>query len=222
MMLAAPPAERLKDGVRLVLAGPPNSGKSSLFNVLTGRDAAIVSPVAGTTRDRIEAPVVLDGLPLLLIDTAGLRRETHDEIEAIGIARATEALAAADLVLWLGPDDGAPPDALRIAPKSDLGRSGEGLPVSVVTGAGVPELRKALDDRVRALLPRPGSLVLNARHRHLIGAAHAEIAAAVGDQDALIAAERLRVARRYLDTLTGKAGVEDMLDALFGALCIGK
>ena len=85
-LLAAPPAERLRDGVRVVLGGPPNAGKSSLFNALIGRDAAIVTEVAGTTRDRIEAPVVLDGVPILFIDTAGLRHGVDDAVEAAPLA----------------------------------------------------------------------------------------------------------------------------------------
>ena len=120
----APPAERLRDGVRVVLAGPPNSGKSSLFNYLVGREAAIVTPIAGTTRDRIEAPIALDGLPLLLIDTAGLRDETADEVEAIGIARSGAAMAEADILLWLGPAEAAPLNAMVIAARADATASG--------------------------------------------------------------------------------------------------
>ncbi|NWN33399.1 GTP-binding protein, partial [Klebsiella michiganensis] len=97
-----PPVERLRDGIRVVLAGPPNAGKSSLLNVLAGRDAAIVSPISGTTRDRIEAPIVRGGIAWLLIDTAGLAASPGDEIEAIGIARAQAAQAEADILLWLG------------------------------------------------------------------------------------------------------------------------
>lgn len=221
-MLASPPVERLRDGIRVVLAGPPNSGKSSLFNSLINRDAAIVSDIAGTTRDRIEAPVAIAGVPLLLIDTAGLREQAGDAIEAIGIARAGEALAAADIILWLGEAEGAPEGALIVAAKADLGERREGLSVSVVTGEGIGALRHAIIARGRALLPRPGALALNARHRDILGLVLAELSAAEASEDPLIIAEHLRQARGRLDAITGKSGVEDMLDALFGAFCIGK
>jgi tRNA modification GTPase len=221
-MLAAPPAERLRDGVRIVLAGPPNAGKSSLFNYLAGRHAAIVTDIAGTTRDRIEAPVVLDGVPLLLIDTAGLRAEADDQIEAMGIALTGEALGEADVVLWMGQVSDAPDQAIQIAPKSDLGLVGSGLPVSTVSGEGLGALRSEILERARALLPKPGALALNTRHRAILADVLKELAAACKAQDLLITAEHLRTARIRLDALTGKAGVEDMLDALFGAFCIGK
>jgi tRNA modification GTPase len=221
-LLASPPAERLKDGVRIVLAGPPNSGKSSLFNDIIGRHAAIVTDIAGTTRDRIEAPVVLDGIPLLLIDTAGLRDDSADVVEAIGMERTGEALAEADIVLWMGEADATPEGAVLIAPKSDLGGSATGLPVSTVTGVGLPELRAEITSRAKALLPNPGSLALNARHRAILAEVRAELGSAREAGDLLVSAEHLRAARNRLDALTGKAGVEDMLDALFGAFCIGK
>ena len=219
---ASPPAERLRDGVRVVLAGPPNEGKSSLFNALIGRHAAIVTDIPGTTRDRIEAPVVLDGVPLLFIDTAGLRDESADAVEAIGIARTGEALAAADIILWLGEAGAAPADAVLIAAKADLGRARPGLAVSAMTGDGMEALRSTLLDRARSLLPRPGALALNARHRAIIAEVLEELGHARAAQDMLIRAEHLRLARSRLDALTGRAGVEDMLDALFGAFCIGK
>ena len=221
-LLSAPPAERLRDGVRVVLAGPPNSGKSSLFNVIVGRHAAIVTDVAGTTRDRIEAPVMLDGVPLLLIDTAGLRGGVADAVEAIGIERTGEALAEADIILWLGAEGDRPTGSILIASKSDSAPPGPGLPVSATTGAGISALRAALLDQARALLPRPGALALNARHCAVLHQVLAEIEVAALACDPLITAEHLRTARRALDAMTGRAGVEDMLDALFGAFCIGK
>lgn len=220
--LAMPAAERLRDGVRIVLAGPPNSGKSSLFNALIERDAAIVTSVAGTTRDRIDAPIALGGVPLLLIDTAGLRDDATDAVEAIGIARSQAALAEADLVLWLGDARTVPERALLIAAKADLGPVAEGLAVSVITGEGMVALREAIVMRAKAMLPPPDSIALNARHRGLIGEAQSAIGAGVAEGDLLIAAELFRTARQALDRITGRAGVEDMLDALFGQFCVGK
>ena len=221
-LLAAPPAERLRDGVRVVLAGPPNSGKSSLFNMLVGREAAIVTEIAGTTRDRIEAPVTLGGVPLLLTDTAGLRDEAEDQVERIGIARTGEALAEADMILWLGEAILAPKGAILIASKCDLGKSAPGFAVSVYTGEGLPGLRQLILERAQALLPKPGALALNARHRAILHDVATELRDAAQARDPLITAEHLRYARARLDALTGRAGVEDMLDALFGAFCIGK
>ena len=219
----APPAERLRDGVRVVLAGPPNSGKSSLFNYLVGREAAIVTPIAGTTRDRIEAPIALNGVPLLLIDTAGLRDETVDEVEAIGIARSGAAMAEADILLWLGPAEAAPAGAVLIAARADLEPAGRpGLAVSVKTGLGLEDLRADLVMRAKALLPRPGALALNARHRAILAEVEAHLDEAIRTDDLLIRAECLRLARSQMHALTGRSGVESLLDALFGAFCIGK
>jgi len=217
-----PPAERLRDGVRVVLAGPPNSGKSSLFNYLIGREAAIVTPIAGTTRDRIEAPVAMEDIPLLLIDTAGLREDATDAVEIIGIERSGEAMAGADIVLWLGPAAEAPAGALVLAAKCDSGSVGPGLPISSVTGEGMDVLRTTLLERARALLPRPGALALNARHREILAEVEQWISDAIQSEDLLVRAESLRLARARLDRLTGRSGVESMLDALFGAFCIGK
>lgn len=220
--LAKPGAERLKDGVRVVIAGPPNVGKSSLLNVLAGREAAIVTDVPGTTRDLVEAPVALGGIPFLLTDTAGLR-DTADVVETIGVERARSSLAGADIILWLGPPVEAPEGAVRIHAKADLAPAADetDLSTSVVTGEGLDELVALLQARARTLLPVPGEVALNARHRAAIAEA-VEALAEAGSPDLLIAAEALRTARAALDRVTGKAGVEDMLDALFGRFCIGK
>jgi len=220
--LARPSAERLREGVRVAIAGPPNSGKSSLLNAIVGREAAITSEIAGTTRDLIEAPVAIGGTPFLLIDTAGLR-ESDDRIEAIGVARARRALNAADIVLWLGKPDEAPPGALRVHPKSDLGSSSPAdVEVSAVTGEGLDRLTRIIQDRAARLLPAEGEVALNARHRTALSEAVAWLREGEAAIDSLVAAESLRQVRVAFDRVSGRAGVEDMLDALFGRFCIGK
>ena len=221
--LSRPPAERLRDGVRVVIAGPPNAGKSTLLNALAGRDAAITSEHAGTTRDLIEAPTAIGGTPLLLIDTAGLR-DSGDSVETVGVERARTSLRSADLVLWLGDPGEAPTGALAVHPKADLGPADAraDVAVSAVTGEGLGELVGLLLERVRALLPREGEVAANARHRTILGECVEWLAEANATADSLIAAEALRQARAALDRITGRAGVEDMLDALFGRFCIGK
>ncbi len=221
-----PPVERLRDGIRVVLAGPPNAGKSSLLNSMVGRDAAIVSPISGTTRDRIEAPVVRGGIAWLLIDTAGLAELPGDEIEAIGIARAQAAQTEADILLWLG--DEAPPahdHLLWLNPRADLpGREAgkERLSLSSRTGEGMDGLWQAMADLAAELLPPPDQMALNARQRELSQGAAAALRAIERERDLLLIAEQLRSAMRAFDAITGRAGVEAMLDALFGRFCIGK
>ncbi|HST36920.1 MAG TPA: tRNA uridine-5-carboxymethylaminomethyl(34) synthesis GTPase MnmE [Allosphingosinicella sp.] len=221
--LARPPAERLKEGIRVVIAGPVNAGKSSLLNALIGRDAAIVTPVPGTTRDLIEASVAFGGVPFLLVDTAGLR-ESPDEVEAIGIARARASTGAADLILWLGPPGDAPAGAIRVHSKADLGGAVQptDLSVSATIGTGVEQLISLLVRRAATLLPAEGEVSLNARHREALREAVVSLAGFESVADLLIVAELLRRARSSLGSITGKAGVEDMLDALFGRFCIGK
>jgi|KBSMisStandDraft_5_1062788.scaffolds.fasta_scaffold02746_9 tRNA modification GTPase len=224
--LQRPPAERLRDGVRIVVAGPTNAGKSSLINILAGREAAIASPVAGTTRDLIEVPLSIADMPCLLIDSAGLR-DTGGHVEQLGMARARAAIEAADLILWLGPPDRCPnrDRAILVRTKADLGKKESGavdVATSILTGEGLSTLRALLETRVRALLPPADAIGLNARHRERVGEAVAELLAAREQEDALFVAEHLRLARLALDRITGRAGVEDMLDALFGRFCIGK
>ncbi|MBX3560797.1 MAG: tRNA uridine-5-carboxymethylaminomethyl(34) synthesis GTPase MnmE [Sphingomonas sp.] len=223
--LARPSAERLRDGVRVVIAGPPNAGKSSLINALVGREAAITSAIAGTTRDLVEAPVALGGTPFLFTDTAGLR-DSHDAIEAIGVARARNVMDAADIILWLGPPEDCPQTerAILVQTKADLDPPprAHDIAVSAVTGAGLAELAALLVARAAALLPAEGETALNARHRAALAEAADWLGEAARTDDLLIAAESLRQARAALDRITGRAGVEDMLDALFGRFCIGK
>lgn len=224
ILLEAPPAERLRDGIRVVIAGPPNVGKSSLLNALVQRDAAITSAVPGTTRDLIEAPTAIDGVPFVLIDTAGLR-ESADEVEAIGVARGRASLESADLILWLGDPAQSPESGrtLLVQSKCDLEGADRiaDVRVSAVTGAGIQDLVAAMAARARALLPGESDVALNARQREAVGNARRHLREA-GAPDMLIAAEALRQARQDMDRVTGRAGVEDMLDILFGRFCIGK
>lgn len=221
-----PPVERLRDGIRVVLAGPPNAGKSTLFNALVEREAAIVSSIAGTTRDRIEAPVIREGVAWLLIDTAGLTEQAGDVIEEIGIGRTRIALTEADLVLWLGEEapDG---DAIWVHGRCDLpGRqilpAGRDVAVSASTGEGVDALWRILSARAALLLPSLEQLALNRRQQGLCVTAAAALRAAATERDLLLIAERLRSAQRAFDAITGRADVEAMLDALFRRFCIGK
>jgi tRNA modification GTPase len=223
-LLASPPAERLRDGLRVVIAGPPNVGKSSLLNVLAEREAAITSATPGTTRDLIEAPTAIAGLPFLLIDTAGLR-ESSDEVEAVGVERGRASLASADIILWLGePGDSPERDrTILVQSKCDIPGTARqsDVRVSALTGEGVQNLVAALAARARTLLPGEGDVAANARQREAIAHAFRHLGEARAS-DMLIAAEALRQARTELDRVTGRAGVEDMLDMLFGRFCIGK
>ena len=219
------PVERLRDGVRVVLAGPPNAGKSTLLNALAGREAAIVTPIAGTTRDLIEASVALDGAPFLIIDTAGLHEPSGDPVEAIGIERAAGAIAAADIVLWLGAPEAAPAGALRIGAQADRcsrDPADYDLVVSATSGAGMAELFDRLRERAAELLPGEGEAALSARQRAALGRVAEALALAAEEHDPLLVAEALRLGRGALDALTGRAGTEQMLDGLFGRFCIGK
>ncbi|WP_380873117.1 tRNA modification GTPase MnmE [Sphingomonas sp. DBB INV C78] len=223
---AAPPAERLKDGVRVVLAGPPNAGKSTLLNALAGRDAAIVTDIPGTTRDLIEAPVSLDGLALLLIDTAGLR-DGDDPVEQIGVARAGEAIGNADILLWLGDPVDAPEalGLIRVGAKSDLAEVPSGhfdVTLSARTGEGMEQLRSLLRERASSLLPRESEVATNARQRAALDDALDGLKLGLSSPDVLLFAEGLRIGRVALDRITGRAGIEDVLDGLFGRFCIGK
>lgn len=224
-ILAAPSAERLREGIRVVLAGPPNAGKSTLLNRLVGREAAIVSDIAGTTRDRVEVPVAIDAIPFLFLDTAGLRSEAGDPIEAIGMQRAHAAIEAADILVWLGAPELLPsPDAILVAAQSDRPELGHrpGLSLSAHSGEGIDELVKLLTDRARLLLPGEGEYALHQRQRDKVGQLRVQLLAALGSTDMIVVAEELREARRVIDELTGRASTEDMLDRLFSGFCIGK
>ncbi|MEP6784109.1 MAG: tRNA uridine-5-carboxymethylaminomethyl(34) synthesis GTPase MnmE [Sphingomonadales bacterium] len=222
--LAHPPAERLRDGVRIGIAGPPNAGKSTLINALAGREAAIVSPIAGTTRDLVEVSLNLDGIPVVLIDMAGLRADSLDPIEQIGIARAEEAMTRCDLILWLGVGDEVPEGrVMTVATKSDIeaGRLAEQV-VSAITGDGIDALRAAIRTRAEELLPSLGELTLSTGQRGHLAMARDGLIRSVGEVDDVLRAEAVLQAMVSLDRITGRADTEAMLDALFGRFCIGK
>lgn len=227
-LVDSPGVEKLRDGLRIVLGGPPNSGKSTLFNALVARDAAIVSDIAGTTRDVIEVPVSIGGIAFLFLDTAGLRDATDDRIEAIGIERTRAAMDNADILLWLGEEGTGPahPHLVEIAAKADdptHARKGpEAITVSAKTEEGMAQLVATLTDIAKGLLPPPDKFAINARQRDLLAQCASALAQAAEDEDWLITAEHLRQARLALDALTGRAHTEDLLDTLFGRFCVGK
>lgn len=224
--LARPRAEALREGFKVVLAGPPNAGKSTLFNALVESDAAITAPIAGTTRDLLIHPVALAGIPFRFVDTAGLTEATSDVIEAIGVERARSALASADLVLWLGPEGEGPVGAWEIEAQTD--RTGHPAKaaarhrLSAVSGQGMDALRADLIALARTAMPRPGEAALNQRQARLLEEAAQSLEAAASLTDPLLVAESLRLARLAFDSLLGRTTTEDMLDTLFGRFCIGK
>ncbi|MFW5678109.1 MAG: tRNA uridine-5-carboxymethylaminomethyl(34) synthesis GTPase MnmE [Rhodosalinus sp.] len=221
-------AERIRDGFEVAIVGAPNAGKSTLLNMLAGRDAAITSEVAGTTRDVIEVRMDLAGLPVTLLDTAGLR-ETQDPVESIGVARARNRAAQADLRVWLksteeeGPLVELQAGDIVVRSKVDL-YGGEG--VSGLTGAGID----ALVDQIVDVLSNRAKLVqtaTRARHLEAIRRASATLEAAVilvgrGPEAADLAAEEIRAAIRALEALVGRIDVEDVLGEIFASFCVGK
>lgn len=225
--LDRPRAEALKDGVSVVVAGPPNAGKSSLINAIVGEERVIVTDTPGTTRDHIDVPLSLGGIPVRLTDTAGLR-QTRDEVEAIGVARAERLVEAADVLVWLGRSSDAPrhPRILLVHAKADLPdrrTAPPGLiPVSAVTGDGVGKLLEHIGKLARTVLPAEDAIALNRRQAAHVQEALEALSAAASAHDPVLLAEDLRVARTAFDRLTGRAGVEDVLDALFGRFCLGK
>jgi tRNA modification GTPase len=229
--------ERLRDGLVVVIAGPPNAGKSTLLNALARRNAAIVSAVPGTTRDAIEVPLDIDGLPLTLIDTAGLR-SSSDAVEAIGIGLTRQKAENADLVLWLSeasapsaPDLATTADIWPILTKSDLVASNRdtvqkgGLLLSAETGENLELLTRRLAEFARqATAYGQNALITRERHRLAFEAATASLAAFIENDDAPveIIAEYLRAACHALESLIGRVDVEDILGEIFARFCIGK
>ena len=241
LVATAPEGERLREGALLVIAGPPNAGKSSLFNALLGQERAIVTEVPGTTRDAIEAYAVIAGFPFRLVDTAGLR-DSDERVEKIGIEVARQYLGAADLVLFCR-DAGCAGDAeserfvaacrapvVEVATKIDLAaRPPEGLGVSVVTGAGLDVLRARLAEAAFGRLLALGDVepvVTRMRHRtaleRALGEVEAFAAARERGVDAAATATHLRAAVGALDDLIGVVTPDDVLDRLFATFCVGK
>jgi tRNA modification GTPase len=225
--LDQPRVEPLRDGLRVVVAGPPNAGKSSLVNALAGSERAIVTDVPGTTRDSIEVPLALAGIPLLLTDTAGLR-ESDDEVERIGVARARSLVQRADILLWLGEEDAAPQHdrLIRVYPRCDLAERHQApsgsLRVSSFSGEGLGELKERIAATAASLIPHVDAIALNRRQAALVAEAQVALARSASAIDLALAAEDIRAALSAFDRLTGSAGVENMLDALFGRFCLGK
>jgi tRNA modification GTPase len=222
-------AERIRTGFEVAIIGPPNAGKSTLLNALAGRDAAITSHIAGTTRDVIEVRMDLGGLPVTLLDTAGLR-DTDDEIEAIGVERALKRAKDADLRVFLF-DKGArlPLDAetsdIVLAPKADLLLDTENA-ISGKTGFGLSGLIEKIQD---VLLERSQSAGLATHERHRIALEEAqqnltEVKSVLlhGPDLYEIAAAELRLAIRSLEVLVGRVDVENLLDEIFSSFCLGK
>lgn len=223
-VLAVPPVERLRDGIRVVLAGRPNSGKSTLINALAERDVAIVTPVAGTTRDRIEAPVTRSGIPFVLTDTAGLT-ETDDMVEQIGVGRARDAIATADILLWLDDETPPRPDALWIYPRADApGRSAASddrrIGIARSDPSSINRLWSIITDRAQSLIPREDDITLDRRQRD--ACVDALYALTDPPVDPLVIGEELRRASGRLAAILGVDATEAMLDSLFGQFCIGK
>lgn len=232
-------SERLRDGLVVAIAGPPNVGKSTLMNQLARREVAIVSPHAGTTRDVIEVQLDVDGYPMTVIDTAGIR-ETDDPVEQEGVRRARARAADADLVLWLtDPADaqvqhGAKTPVWTVRNKIDLEGPGRplaqpggqsGFEISARRGDGVPDLIGALVEFAQAYFGRgEGALIGRARQRNLLQETVASLGrsiAVVGEGEEL-AAEELRAAAHSLGRLLGRVDVEDILDVIFREFCVGK
>ena len=225
--LGRPRSDPLRDGLLIVLAGPPNSGKSSLLNALVGYERAIVTDLPGTTRDHIEVAAALGGVPVRLTDTAGLR-DSDEPVERIGVERARRLVELADVLVWLGEPGRAPdhPRLIRVHSRADLADRGPALPdslaVSAVTGLGREALTAAIAKHARSLLPAEGQLALNRRQADCLGEARDALVIAAGTGDLVIIAEALRSARAAFNRLTGRAGVEELLDGLFGRYCLGK
>ena len=238
----------LRDGIQLVLAGAPNVGKSSLLNRLAGEEVAIVTPIAGTTRDRVKESITIDGVPMHIIDTAGLR-ETTDVVEAKGIERSWDAIRLADVVIFLTDAQSAPQQddlknqilrelppkcaVLELVNKADLLQessktaSSETLLISAKTGEGIEGLKQKILELVGWAGPQEGAILARRRHLDCIerAAEHIEKSeefAANGNNSLELFAEELSLAQRRLGEITGKLLPDDLLGKIFSQFCIGK
>jgi tRNA modification GTPase len=235
-LASASSGERLRDGFNVVIAGPPNVGKSTLMNAIARRDVSIVSPIPGTTRDAIEIALELRGYLVNLVDTAGIR-ETDDPVEREGVARARRRADEADLMLWLteaGQAGVSTPPAndqrpvLLVRTKSDLGKTNPpsgSLSVSAKTGEGIDSLLDAIADSAERLFSGEGPALITAtRHRLAFeeALAHLERLLAQSDSPPEFLAEDLRLAARALERIAGRVDVEEVLGEIFSRLCIGK
>ena len=213
----------LRDGALVVLAGSPNAGKSSLMNALLGENRAIVSDVAGTTRDSIEEGLDIDGWPIRIVDTAGLRA-TDDAIEAEGVVRAEELMAKADIVVALDCDISG---AISVHAKCDLDQADFhdscAIRVSAKTGEGLQSLKDAIAARLRKLSARASEDVadVTARQMDLLAKALAALEG-TDPADPVLAANALRIAAQSIGEIIGKTYSEDLLDSLFSRFCVGK
>ena len=228
-------AAMLRDGLNIVIVGAPNAGKSSLLNCLAGRDVAIISDEAGTTRDLLEVKLNLDGIPVYLTDTAGLR-ETDSKVERIGIERAMERVADADLVLLLEDMNNPLPASVGesraeiwfVGTKADLGERHNpkyNYRISIKTGEGLDALLRALEDFARSKVGEISDAVpTRQRHINLLNETVDELITARDSIDLPLElrAENLRLASQALGRITGDVDVEEILDVIFSQFCIGK
>ena len=221
-------AERIRSGFEVAIVGAPNVGKSSLLNALAGRDAAITSEIAGTTRDVIEVRMEIAGLPVTLLDTAGLR-ETQDPVEKIGIARALDRARTSDLRVILVDERGLPeitPVAGDIVVGSKADVTGDANGLSTVTGQGVDRLVREIGERLSERVQSAG-LATRERHRVAFEQGKTSLDAAKdllrrGPDCYDLAAEEIRSAIRSLELLIGRVDVENLLDEIFSSFCLGK
>ncbi len=227
--------ERLRAGLAVAVVGAPNAGKSSLVNLLARRDVAIVTPVPGTTRDVIEVPLDLGGLPVTLLDTAGLR-ETDDPVEAVGVERARRRAADADLRLGVLDATAPRPETVAGAEIVALNKvdlpgatpaTGDMVRISCATGGGVPALLARLAEAAGRLVSAGDEPVITrARHREALGEAEAALRRfRRGLEDGLelaLLAEELRFAAAALGRITGRVGADEVLDRIFATFCLGK
>ncbi len=248
LLAGAKQGKILRDGIQLVLAGAPNVGKSSLLNRLAGEEVSIVTPIAGTTRDRVKESITIEGVPMHLIDTAGLR-DTNDVVESKGIERSWDAIRLADLVIFMAEIDSSDTDSrlkdkilaelspkcpvVHVMNKSDL------LPVNTLlmpegailisakTGDGIPALKRKILEMVGWSGPQEGAIVARRRHLDCLERASEHIVkseqfAANGNNSLELFAEELSLAQNHLGQITGKLLPDDLLGKIFSQFCIGK